>query len=207
MADIDIERKNSHGLLWAILGIAALGLLLFWLLRGSGADRVTMVGNEPATETATPSTVPIQPAPPTTSAAVQQYQQACGQPQTGSPMPEAQYTSNCIDLLALALEATAASQLTSLQPRIDSARAAATQLATEQDSIAQSELTREAFDSLVGAIESIHGTTSTAAVDALEQTAEAVDPKQPLSAQTAQVHRFFSEAGSLLGATPSTVGV
>lgn len=207
MADIDIERKSSHGLLWAILGVAALGLLLFWLLRGSDTDQVSMVDDQPATETS-PSTTPVAPAAPATPPAVQQYQQACAQPQTGSTMPEAQYTSNCIGLLTSALEGSvSSSQLSTIQPQLDSARAAAGQMTTTQDANAQSELTHEAFDSLAGAFESIQGTTSASAVAQLNATADAVSPDQPLSAQTDTIHRFFSEAGSLLSAMPATAGV
>ncbi len=206
MADIDIEKRSSHGLLWAILGVAALGLLLFWLLRGSDTENVSMV-DAPATETAAPTT-PVEPVAPATPPAVQQYQQACAQPQTGSTMPEAQYTSNCIGLLSSALEGSvSSSQLSTIKPQIDSARAAASQMTTTQDPNTQSELTHEAFDSLASAFESVQGTTSASAVAQLNSTADAVSSTQPLSAQTDTVHRFFSEAGSLLTSMPATAGM
>jgi hypothetical protein len=209
MAEIEIERRTSDGLRWAILGIAALGLLLFWLLRGSGAERLTMVEDQPATETATQPANPILAPAPTTNAAVQQYERACARPASASPIVDAPYTSHCIDMLATAIEgSTEPGRLPSIQPRIDSARSAATRLATEQDANRQAELTREAFDSLAGALETARGAgSSVAAVTQLTQAAQAVASDQPLSAQSAVVHAFFTEFAIVLGGTPGATGV
>jgi hypothetical protein len=189
MADIDIEKRSSHGLLWSILGLAALGLLLFWLLRGTNRDRISMV-EEPATEP-----VPTAPAPvertapaapgavvtpgasaPAAAAAKQQYQQQCANAPTMAAGTESQHASRCLGLLTNAIEGSVSSdKIAAVRGRLDSARSATTQLGTAPDATAQARHTRDAFNEIAGALESLNPTgASHDAATQLSRTVEAL---------------------------------
>jgi hypothetical protein len=203
MADIDIEKRSSHGLLWSILGLAALGLLLFWLLRGANNDQVTMV-EEPATEPVPTAPATVEPTP---VSATQQYQQQCAQAPTAVAGTGSQHTSQCLNLLTTAVESSVpAGQLSSIQPQLDNARSAATQLGTAADPNTQTQLTKDAFTAVGTAFETLNPTgTGNDAAKQITETASQINADQPLSAQADVVQRFFTEASALLNQTPTTM--
>jgi len=206
MADIDIEKRSSHGLLWSILGLAALGLLLFWLLRGANRDQVTMV-EEPATEPVPTAPATVEPVSPTLTS-TQQFRQQCAQGTmtatgTGS---ESQYASSCLNLLTSAIESSVSpDRLGSIRSQLDNARSATTQLGTTTDATTQARLTKDAFGAIAGSFETLHPTgPGHDAAEILSQTAGQISADQPLSAQASTVQQFFSQANNLLNQMPST---
>lgn len=205
MADIDIERKSSSGWLWALLGLVVLALLLFWLL-GGDRQETAMVDEQAETEmapTQPPATEQPTTAITTAPAALQDYQQRCGEPQPGQMALDHEATSQCLTMLTSAMEATLdESQRSAIQSKIDAANASARELmASGADSMEQSRMVRSAFSSIADALDEIQERDHPqleGAVEQLDETVESIDPGQSLQAQREPVQRFFQQAGNVL---------
>jgi hypothetical protein len=160
-----------------------------------------------------PATEPVPTAPanvertstaPAASAAVQQYQRQCGQAPTSITGTESQYTARCLGLLTSAIESsTGTTQIGSIRSHLDGVRSAATQLGTTTDLNAQSKHTKEAFEKIAGAFETLNPTgTNREVAGQLSGIASSMSADQPLSAQGEKIQQFFSQAGGMLDLMP-----
>ncbi|MEX2569738.1 MAG: hypothetical protein WD737_00430 [Gemmatimonadota bacterium] len=212
MADIDIERKESAGMWWWILGLIAVALIAYLLATGLGDDEVAI--EEPIAAPVVEEPGPPLDAAPAAPAAVQQYQQACAAAEPGQMGLDHQYTSQCVQHLVDAIDAVVAQnqlETAQLSTRLEDARTAATNLAeSAPEATMHSQLTRDAFTSIVAIFENVE-TDQFPQLDErvgqLSSAAESVEPEGDLLEQREAVQQFFSEAGDLLDdLTPSGVG-
>lgn len=202
MADIDIERKPSSGWLWALLGLVVLALILFWLLRGTDTDTITMT-EQPAAEpipTTPPATAPTATATP---AALQQYQQQCATPQPQQMSVDHQYTAQCMNMLVEAITGTLPpDQVDAAQSQLQTASEAAASLAASPaDATSHSATTQQGFMAIASALQTVQQQSYpelAGPTQDLAATAQSMNPAEPLLDQSEDVQRFFEQAGNLL---------
>lgn len=213
MADIDVERKGPSIWPW-IIGLIVLALVIWALaeLLGDDADDtadqvdVDPVGVVQPTDTAEGMGVAAMPQEADT------YMQECTQ-----PLPEDmemglqhEFTANCLDNLADALDAVIARDRVedaNVSARLSDLRDASQSL-EESDATAatHSGTTREAFVSAADLIEALQqagytgvGTLQTE-VPQVREAAESVDPDTQMLEQRDAVQQFFGEAGDAVRA-------
>lgn len=199
MADIDVERKGTPAWIWAILGLLVLGLLLFLLLTPT-RDQVAVV--DPATEPMPPPAVVEEPVP-VAPAEVEQYMTQCAPGEPAEMGVEHEYTSDCIQRLASAIDAAVPDErLTAVRPQLENARDAAQRLAeSPPDALDHSQLARDGLTALASVFESLQQQWYpglAAPVGELRQSAERIQPDELLLEQRPEVQRFFSQAGGVL---------
>lgn len=216
MADIDVERKGASIWPW-ILGLIALALLI-WLIAEllEDDDEVVVDTAEPVLVEPAPAPV-VPPAAPVAAVgvppAVEAYLNTCTG-DAGTMTLDHQYTSNCIERLATAIDALlqapsvagmdVSAQLADYRQKADRL----VQSAAMSDQHAN--LTREAFVSvgnLLNAVQDQRFPALDAQVGQLQQSARSVAPGTALLDQKDTVQRFFQQAGSLLStmaASPAT---
>lgn len=218
MADIDIERKRSSIWPW-IVGLIAL-FLLIWLLSEMFVDddavEAPVAGvAEPAL--VAPAPVPVvgtaeapvaaATAPPPMPAAVQQYATACAPREPAAMGMDHQYTSNCIQQLVSAVEATLQNPNLAgvdIQAQMQDARQKAEQLVQSSNQSAQhAGMTREAFMSiatLLNGVQDARYPSLDGHVTQLAETARSIQTTGNLLDQREPVQRFFQQAGDVLNA-------
>lgn len=212
MADINVERKGPSIWPW-VIGLVILALVIWAIAELMGDGEV--VETEPAGVEA-PMVVPPPAPDPNESALgaeVEAYLAACAS--TTAPVAlDHQYTSNCLDQLSAALEAVVENPEmadVNLQAQIEDFRTKADRLVESPDaSTEHSNMTREAFLSAATLLDDLQDErfpNLEAAIDQLEEAANAVEADAPLTEQGDAVHTFFRQAGDLLRGmgTPATM--
>lgn len=209
MADINVERKGPSIWPW-ILGLIALALLIWALTQMFGReDRTAGVVTDTMVTDTFPAATPMAPATTAQPAAVQQFAQWVerrdGQEDAGL---QHQYTVNGLRQLADALEAVVQQRgvdAAAARQEIETIRTSANQLEqSDWQSQQHANMTRDAFTSAADAMGRIHQQhyAGTANLDneisQVRESAQAIQPTQPLLEQRDTLHRFFERARDAL---------
>jgi hypothetical protein len=205
MADIDIERKDSVGWLWWVLGLLLVGLVAFLLADALADDDEVAIEDEVAAPMATEPLPEAQPMVTEQPMALQNFVLSCAPRQPSEMGLDHAYTSNCVRELVNAVDAIApANELAELglTEQMEQAREASENLiASGPEESRHSEMTRNAFTSIATVIEEIQNDRFPALeanAQELTEAASAVSPDGELLEQREAVQDFFAQAGRLL---------
>jgi hypothetical protein len=222
MAEINVERKEG-GSLWPwIIGLLAL-LLVGWLLYSMfGRDRTTTAdqfGTAGDTMAMAPGVMPMDTGMAGTGMGtamtagvppeVQQFEQTCAAPGTAQQQAsmDHQYTINCTNQLATALEAVVRRDTVggmALEPRLQEMRQRVAAIGQDPMATDHANRVRDAFTSIASLMNSVQETRPGAApalrdqVSGAQQAAQGISATTTLLDQKSQVDTFFQRAGAAL---------
>jgi hypothetical protein len=217
VAELHIERKERSAWPWILLGLALLGLLLWYFLgRGDADDGVVadtaagVVTDTSAAPGAAPGAMPGTAGDAGAVAAFLAYTDERRSRQDADLTHE--YTADGIRRLAAALDVVARQDTVggaALQPRLDSLRQGADALQRNAESMQHAEQARAAFTSAAGIMAAVQERRFPDLGDEVGQVreaAEAVRPGAPLLEQRAQVQTFFDRAAAALRTMTDATG-
>ena len=203
MADIDVVRKGPQVWPW-VIAIALIAAALFWMNRDRFDDRDDRIDTA-SLDASPPGAAGGYAAslPPAVSAFVAF---AAARPPAEVGLAHT-YTSTGIARLATALDAVTApgaGREETLERQLDAFRDKADRLKDDPNSLEHSNLVRDVFTSAVDVMAAVQQRDLSdqsgvrGQIEALRQSAEAVDAGKPLLDQTERVTTFFDQAADTL---------
>ncbi|MQA91631.1 MAG: hypothetical protein GEU90_15640 [Gemmatimonas sp.] len=202
MDDIDIERKDSIGWLWWVLGLLLLGLVAFLLADALMDEDVAIdepdapAATEPMPEASAPVTDP--------SMAVQRFIDNCAAVNPAATRQDMNYATGCMQGLVAATSAVIPeTELDELgfSDEMQVAREASQALPSSLDEMEYANLLKMSATSIAMVLDGFQNDrfpTLESSAQQITGTANALSVEEPLGDQTNDIQSFFAASGSML---------